>query len=146
MKTSKGWRLGLGDMHLLPGSRHRSSSRGPVWIILLVCSVSLFLLLTHIYPHQRSAACYIISSRGCEAISDWLPPASERELSDEEIAAQVVFRDILKMPAPIPKTAKIAFMFLSTGSLPFERLWDMFFRVRKLLHLYDESCKKVLGW
>uniref|UniRef100_A0A7N0U6I3 Core-2/I-branching beta-1,6-N-acetylglucosaminyltransferase family protein n=1 Tax=Kalanchoe fedtschenkoi TaxID=63787 RepID=A0A7N0U6I3_KALFE len=104
MKTSKGWRFGMRDMHILPGSRHRSSSRGP-----------------------RSAACYIISSRGCEALADWLPLASERELSDEEIASRVVFRDILKMPAPKLKTPKIAFMFLSTGSLPFERLWDMFF-------------------
>ncbi|CAM8960333.1 unnamed protein product [Rhodiola kirilowii] len=118
----------MGDIQILPGSRHRSSSRGPVWIILLVSFASVFLLLTYVYPHQRSAACYMISSRGCEAIADWLPLAPERELSDEQIASHVVFRDILKMPAPKLKTPKIAFMFLSTGSLPFERLWDMFFR------------------
>ncbi|CAM8891944.1 unnamed protein product [Rhodiola kirilowii] len=128
MKTSKGWRLGMGIMHILPVSRHRSSSKGPVWILLLVLLVILFLLLTYIYPLQRSAACYIISSRGCEAIADWLPPAPERELTDEEIASRVVFRDILRVPPPKLKTPKIAFMFLSTGSLPFERLWDMFFR------------------
>uniref|UniRef100_A0A7N0T850 Core-2/I-branching beta-1,6-N-acetylglucosaminyltransferase family protein n=1 Tax=Kalanchoe fedtschenkoi TaxID=63787 RepID=A0A7N0T850_KALFE len=128
MKTSKGWRLGMGDVHILPGSRHRSSSKGPVWILLLVSLVSIFLVLAYVYPLQRSAACYIISARGCEAIADWLPVAPERELSDEEIASRVVFRDILKIPAPKLKTPKIAFMFLSTGSLPFERLWDMFFR------------------
>ncbi|CAK9154089.1 unnamed protein product [Ilex paraguariensis] len=56
-----------------------------------------------------------------------LPPVPSRQLTDEEAAAQVVIREILKAP-PIQSTnPKIAFMFLTPGPLPFEKLWDKFF-------------------
>lgn len=70
----------------------------------------------------------MISSRGCKALADWLPP-SLREYSDDEIAARVVIREILNSPPVIRKNSKIAFMFLTPGTLPFERLWDRFFQV-----------------
>lgn len=130
MKAGQAWRLGnMGDMQILPGARHRPPLKRPIWIIFLVSLVSLFLVCAYIYPPRGNAACYVFSSRGCKALTDWLPPAPARELTDEEIASRVVFRDILNTPPVQSKNSKIAFMFLTPSSLPFEKLWDMFFRV-----------------
>ena len=130
MKAGQAWRLGgMGDMHILPGSRHRPPMKRPIWIIFFVSFVILFLVCAYIYPPHGNAACYIFSSRGCKAFVDWLPPTPARELTDEEITSRVVIRDILNTPPLQSKTPKIAFMFLTPNSLPFEKLWDMFFRV-----------------
>ncbi|XP_062077436.1 glycosyltransferase BC10-like [Humulus lupulus] len=131
MKTAQAqaWRLGMTDMQILPGPRHRPPMKRPLWIIVLVSMVSVFLICAYIYPPHSSAACYIFSSRGCKAIiSDWLPPAPKREYSDEEIAAHVVIREILNAPPVQSENPKVAFMFLTPNSLPFERLWDRFFQ------------------
>ncbi|KAK8345385.1 hypothetical protein V6Z12_A07G145000 [Gossypium hirsutum] len=128
MKVAKEWRLGsMGDTKILPGSRHRSPLKRPIWIILMVSFVSLFLVCAYIYPPNSDVACYVFSSRGCKVLTDWLPPP-KRELTDEEIISRVVVRDILDTPPVESKNPKIAFMFLTPGSLPFEKLWDMFFR------------------
>lgn len=127
MKTSQGWRLGMGDMQILHGPRHRPPLKRPLWIIVLVSLVSMFLVCAYIFPFQSSAACYVFSSRGCKALSDWLPPAPSREYTDAEIASRVVIKDILSQPPVQSQNSKIAFMFLSLGSLPFEKLWDRFF-------------------
>ncbi|TYH68994.1 hypothetical protein ES332_D05G026600v1 [Gossypium tomentosum] len=117
----------MGDTKILPGSRHRSPLKRPIWIILMVSFVSLFLVCAYIYPPNSGVACYVFSSRGCKVLTDWLPPP-KRELTDEEIISRVVVRDILDTPPVESKNPKIAFMFLTPGSLPFEKLWDMFFR------------------
>jgi len=52
-----------------------------------------------------------------------------RERTDEEIISSVVIRDILSMPMPVSKNPKIALMFLTPGSLPFEKLWEKFLQV-----------------
>lgn len=131
MKSDKDWRLGsMGDMQILPGSRHRPPMKKPMWIIVLVLFVCVFLIIAYMYPPQSSSsACYIFSSRGCKRFSDWLPPAPAREYTDEEIASRVVIKDILTSPPVVSKKSKIAFMFLSPGSLPLEKLWDNFFQV-----------------
>ncbi|KAE8710364.1 putative Eukaryotic aspartyl protease family protein [Hibiscus syriacus] len=129
MKGAQAWRPGsMGDLQILPGSRHRPPLKRPIWIIFFVSLVSLFLVCAYIYPPQGSAACYVFSSRGCKVLTNWLPPSPTRESSDEEIASQVVIRDILNIPTVISEKSKIAFMFLTPSSLPFEKLWDMFFR------------------
>ncbi|CAJ1941791.1 unnamed protein product [Sphenostylis stenocarpa] len=134
MKAEKGWRLGsMGDMQILPGSRHRPPLKKPMWIIILVLFVCVFLICAYIYPPKSSSACYVFSSRGCKSFVDWLPPMPAREYTDEEIASRVVIKDILNSPAIISRKSKVAFMFLSPGSLPFEKLWDKFFQKRKLL-------------
>lgn len=130
MKSDKDWRLGMGDMQLLPGSRHRPHMKKPTWIIVLVLFVCVFLICAYMYPPQSSSACYIFSSRGCKRFSNWLPPVPAREYTDEEIASRVVIKDILNSPPVVSKKSKIAFMFLSPGSLPLEKLWDNFFQVR----------------
>lgn len=63
---------------------------------------------------------------------EWLPPVRTRVYSDDELAARVVIRDILSAPAVESKNPKIAFMFLTAGSLPFEKLWEKFFQVQPL--------------
>lgn len=129
MKAAQAWRLGMGDMQqILPGSRHRPPMKRPMWIIVLVSMVSVFLICAYVYPAHSGAACYIFSPRGCKAIiSDWLPPAPMREYTDEEIAARVVIKEILNAPPMQSENPKIAFMFLTPHSLPFEKLWDKFF-------------------
>ncbi|KAL8152329.1 hypothetical protein V2J09_010089 [Rumex salicifolius] len=125
MKTTNAWQLGI--QQILPMTRHRHHAKRPVWIIVLVCLVSLFLVCGYILPSQTHTACYIFSSRGCRAFTDWIPPMTRRELTDQEVASQVVIDEILNMPPRRTKTPKIAFMFLTPGSLPFEMLWDLFF-------------------
>ncbi|KAI9123073.1 hypothetical protein K1719_005962 [Acacia pycnantha] len=99
MKTAKVWRLGMNGMQKFSDSRHRPPLKRPLWIIVLVLFV----------------------------FADWLPPP-EREYTDEEIASRAVVHDILNAPHVLPKNPKIAFMFLTPGSLPFEKLWDRFFQ------------------
>lgn len=113
-------------MQILMGARHRPPLKRPIWIIVLVSLVSVLLIGAYIYPPSY-AACYVFSSRGCKVFTDWLPPVIVREYSDEEIAAHVVIQDILNRPPVQSENSKIAFMFLSPGSLPFEKLWDKFF-------------------
>ncbi|XP_010277197.1 PREDICTED: uncharacterized protein LOC104611714 [Nelumbo nucifera] len=128
MKASQAWRLGIGDLQIMPAPRHRPHLKRPMWIIVLVSLVSMFLIGAYIYPSRGFAACYIFSSRGCKSFSEWLPPTPARELTDDELASHVFIKDILKMTPLQSRNPKIAFMFLTPGTLPFEKLWDMFFR------------------
>ncbi|XP_022842489.1 uncharacterized protein LOC111366069 [Olea europaea var. sylvestris] len=126
---AQSWRLGMKDMQILHVSRHRSNLKKPIWIIILVSLVIVFLICAYVYPLQNSTTCYVFSSHGCKALSNWLPPAPVRELTDDEIASRVVIRDILSMHPSLPENSKIAFLFLTPGALPFEKLWDKFFQV-----------------
>ncbi|KAL8095175.1 hypothetical protein AgCh_036576 [Apium graveolens] len=108
------------------GSRHRPHVKGPKWIVILVCMVSIFLLTVYTYPPTSPASCNLLSSGGC-AVEE-IPAIPVKELTDEETAAHVVIREILHTPTIQSKNPKIAFMFLTPGPLPFERLWDMFFQ------------------
>ncbi|XP_024194108.1 glycosyltransferase BC10 [Rosa chinensis] len=128
MKTGQPWRIGMGDIPIFSGARHRSPLKRPLWIIVLVSLVSIFVICAFLYQPQSNAACYIFSSRGCKAISDWLPPAPAREYNDDEIAARVVIKEILSAPPVQSKNPKIAFMFLTPSAVPFEKLWDKFFK------------------
>lgn len=136
MKEAKVWHLGMADLQIFSGSRHRPPLKKRMWIIVLVLFVCVFLISAYIYPPKSSSACYTFSSQGCKAIADWLPPFPERVYTDEEIASHVVISDILKTPHVLPKNPKIAFMFLTPGSLPLEKLWDKFFQVSFVIHLF----------
>ncbi|KAK9931638.1 hypothetical protein M0R45_018909 [Rubus argutus] len=127
MKTGQPWRIGMGDIPIFSGARHRPPLKRPLWIIVLVSLVSMFVICAFLYQPQSSAACYIFSSRGCKAISDWLPPAPAREYNDDEIASRVVIKEILSAPPVQSKNPRIAFMFLTPSAVPFEKLWDKFF-------------------
>lgn len=111
----------------MSGSRPRPHIKRPIWIIILVSMVCLFLIAAYVYPLRGSGACIFLSSRGCGiyAMEESTP---YRELTDDEIYSRVVIREILNTPRLESKNPKIAFLFLTPGSLPFERLWDKFFK------------------
>ncbi|XP_011094091.1 uncharacterized protein LOC105173886 isoform X1 [Sesamum indicum] len=128
MKSAQAWRLGIKDAPILPMPRQRGHLKKPTWIIVLVSLVSFFLICAYVYPPHNSAACYVFSSHGCKGFKSWLPPKPARELTDDEIASRIVIREMLKTPPAISLNPKIAFLFLTPGALPFERLWDKFFQ------------------
>ncbi|KAL7590854.1 glycosyltransferase BC10 [Lactuca sativa] len=136
--------MGMKDMQILHPPRHRSQLKKPKWIIILVSLVCIFLIVAYIHPPRDSTACYIFSSSSCKTIARWLPPP-ERQLTDEEIASRVVIKNILNSQMET-KNPKIAFMFLSPGSLPFERLWDKFFQGHEgkfSIHIHASRVKPV---
>lgn len=125
MKTARAWRLK--DLVMMSGIRQRPYFKGPNWVILLVCLVSIFLIGIYIYPPRNSASCYIFLSTSCSE-HESTPVVPSRELTDEENAAQVVITEILKSSSVVSNNPKVAFMFLTPGALPFEMLWDKFFQ------------------
>lgn len=128
MKTSRAWRVGIKDFATMSGIRQRSHMKGPNWVILLLCLVSISLIGVYIYPPRNSAACYIFLSTSCSDEGN-IPAVPSRELTDEENAARVVIKEILKSNPVYSKDPKVAFMFLTPDRLPFEMLWDKFFEV-----------------
>eukprot|EP00252_Welwitschia_mirabilis_P010174 TRINITY_DN23347_c0_g1_i1.p1 TRINITY_DN23347_c0_g1~~TRINITY_DN23347_c0_g1_i1.p1 ORF type:complete len:334 (-),score=36.86 TRINITY_DN23347_c0_g1_i1:231-1232(-) len=112
-----------------PANRARPVRRPVTWILTIV----ILVMLTGL---SVPAALYVAdSSRFWKLVGPnsslrplpqlRLPPA--RELSDEEHAARVITKDILRLPNLNSSTPKIAFMFLTPGPLPFEPLWERFF-------------------
>ncbi|XVE71377.1 hypothetical protein DITRI_Ditri10aG0145300 [Diplodiscus trichospermus] len=127
MKTTRAWQLSVKDILMMSGSRQRPHLKRPVWIIVLVTFVIIFLITAYVYPPSNSAACYIFSSRDC-TLYNQPPKFPSRELSDDETISHVVIREILKTPPIQSKNSKIAFLFLTPGTLPFEALWAKFFQ------------------
>lgn len=126
---AQAWLPGTNDPKIMPASRHRAPSRRPLWILAPILLVCMALVALYVHPLQRYSACYFFSSSVC-SLKEWLPPVHTRVYNDDELAARVVIRDILLMPAVESKNPKIAFMFLTPGSLPFEKLWEKFFLVQ----------------
>ncbi|XP_062223937.1 glycosyltransferase BC10-like [Phragmites australis] len=125
MKVSQMWQRSSKDMTAMPPLRHRGTAKKPMWIIVLLSLVCVALMGAYVYPPRRYTACYFFASSVCTPFKDWLPTVA-RERTDEEIVSSVVIRDLLSMPMAVSKNPKIAFMFLTPGSLPFEKLWEKF--------------------
>ncbi|XP_062229722.1 glycosyltransferase BC10-like isoform X1 [Phragmites australis] len=104
--------------------RSRSSSRRPLWIIILIAFVCAVVTGAYLYTPQHYTACYLVSSDAC---SSQPPPEPARVYTDAEIAARAIMRDIIRARPVQSKNPKIAFMFLTPSSLPFEKLWEKFF-------------------
>lgn len=118
-------------MTVMPSLRHRAVAKKPKWIIILVSLVCFVLIGAYVFPPRRYSQCYLFGSGACATFKDWLPSVTRRERTDEEIISSVVLRDILAMPMPVSKNPKIALMFLTPGTLPFEKLWEKFLQVGK---------------
>nr|XP_015644423.1 uncharacterized protein LOC4341750 isoform X2 [Oryza sativa Japonica Group] len=116
-------------MTVMPSLRHRAVAKKPKWIIILVSLVCFVLIGAYVFPPRRYSQCYLFGSGACATFKDWLPSVTRRERTDEEIISSVVLRDILAMPMPVSKNPKIALMFLTPGTLPFEKLWEKFLQV-----------------
>jgi len=69
-----------------------------------------------------------------------LPPV--RNYSDGELATFVLANDILTRPLRSVGEAKVAFMFLTGGPLPFENLWEKFFKVSVYVYELMEQCER----
>ncbi|KAG0468444.1 hypothetical protein HPP92_017772 [Vanilla planifolia] len=110
----------------MPTPRAKSSSKRPLWIMILISMVCLSLILVHLNPPEYSP-CYLLWSKFCNRLDYWPPPVPARVRTDEELSAKVIIDDILSMQISPPKNPKIAFMFLTPGALPFEKLWEKFF-------------------
>ncbi|XP_031736984.1 glycosyltransferase BC10 isoform X2 [Cucumis sativus] len=110
----------------MPGSRQRPCLKPSVDIVILVSLVSIFAFGAYVYPHRTSLLCYIFSSGCVNGAFERPLPVAYRELTDEETATRVIMKEILKKPLAQSKNPKIAFMFLTPGSLPFEKLWHKF--------------------
>jgi hypothetical protein len=110
-------------MKAVPLPRPRAATRRRAWMLAVAAFIFVVLVWVYLYPPPRYTS----------PVRDWLPgrlPAEPaRELTDEERASRVVFRQILTTPPVRSKNSKIAFMFLTPGTLPFERLWEKFFEV-----------------
>uniref|UniRef100_A0A0E0LF98 Uncharacterized protein n=1 Tax=Oryza punctata TaxID=4537 RepID=A0A0E0LF98_ORYPU len=104
--------------------RNRSSARRPLWIVILIAFVCAVGIAAYLYTPQHYTPCYLVSSNSC---SSRPPPEPARVYTDDEIAARVVIRDIILAQPVQSKNPKIAFMFLTPSSLPFEKLWEKFF-------------------
>ncbi|XP_072962052.1 glycosyltransferase BC10-like [Typha angustifolia] len=127
MKVPHAWKDRKKEMIVPHGPGHRTASKRPMWILVLISLVCISLIGAYIYPPRRYSSCYFFASSVCSPFKDWLPAINSRVLTDEEIASHVVIKDILAMPNVPSKNPKIAFMFLTPGTLPFERLWERFF-------------------
>ncbi|KAG8069947.1 hypothetical protein GUJ93_ZPchr0006g42120 [Zizania palustris] len=125
MKVSQVWQQSNKDMTAMPPPR-RAAAKRPMWIIVLLLLVCVALIGAYVYPPRRYSACYFFASSVCTPFKDWLPSVARRERTDEEIVSSVVMRDLLAMPMAVSKNPKIALMFLTPGSLPFEKLWENF--------------------
>jgi len=63
----------------------------------------------------------------CSPFGDWKNPPTERDLTDDELNSGAVIKEILSTPPIESDNNKIAFMFLTPDTLPFEKLWEKFF-------------------
>jgi hypothetical protein len=135
MKLHQVWQFGVKDMKAVPLPRPRAAPKRRAWILGVATFIFIALAWAYLYPPPHYTS----------PVRDWLPgrlPAEPaRELTDEERASRVVFRQILTTPAVRSKNSKIAFMFLTPGTLPFEILWEKFFEVNiPCFFLLVDSC------
>ncbi|RYR05638.1 hypothetical protein Ahy_B06g085476 isoform B [Arachis hypogaea] len=134
MKEELAWTKFLRNLLIMVvGSRNRPQLRRPTWIIVLISIVCVFLVAAYIYPPQtpKHSACYFFSSQGCGTTRVEVPKAVARELTDRELESRVVINEILNVDPAKTRIPKVAFLFLTPGSLPFEKLWHMFFKVKQ---------------
>ncbi|KAF8687514.1 hypothetical protein HU200_006052 [Digitaria exilis] len=104
--------------------RSRSSPRRPLWIFVLVAFVCAVAIGAYLYTPRHYTSCYLVPSEGCNTQP---PPEPTRVYTDDEIAARAIMRDIIRSRPVQSKNPKIAFMFLTPSTLPFEKLWEKFF-------------------
>ncbi|CAL0305688.1 unnamed protein product [Lupinus luteus] len=111
--------------------KQQITQKGPTWIIVLVGLACLFLIALFIHPLlSHTAVCKFFPTQACR-IHDhegMHSNAFPRELSDSEIESRVVVKEMLKFNTVRTKTSKVAFLFMTPGSLPFEKLWHKFFK------------------
>lgn len=131
------------------GLRKYSTKRPPTFIITLASVVCFVMIVTaYIYSLPTTPShpekCSFYSSEGCRT-RDLFPNAYfSRELTDQEIESRVVVKELLNFVPLQTTTPKVAFMFMTPGSLPFEKLWHLFFQVS--LYIWIVCINTQLKW
>ncbi|KAJ7520642.1 hypothetical protein O6H91_19G015200 [Diphasiastrum complanatum] len=98
------------------------------WLLLLVCLSVLGALIAYHYTPRNITPCEVFGSNLCVNIELRPPsPPPHREYTDGQIASFALAKELLSKPSKSSKP-KIAFMFLTPGPLPFENLWEQFFK------------------
>ncbi|KAJ7544508.1 hypothetical protein O6H91_09G081300 [Diphasiastrum complanatum] len=99
-------------------------------LFLMLLSVLGALIALH-YTPRHVDPCEVFGSNLClPSESPPPPPPPKRQYTDGQIAAFALAKDLLSNPFHLSKSpkAKIAFMFLTPGPLPFEKMWEHFFK------------------
>lgn len=111
-------------------------------VLSLVALSMLGISIAYLYTPHRITPCGLVGDL-CVKSSYPPPPPPLRTFSDEEVASRAVAKDILSQRRMYQGgTPKIAFMFLTPGPLPFEFIWEAFFKVLKE---FTKSALDVLG-
>jgi len=121
-------------MEILLGSPvpHRPQmKKKPMRIVVLVSFIIMFLTCAYLYRLQNTTTCNMFYSKWCIDID-----ISFLAVSHIPVSVYIERGITLDMP----QNPKIAFMFLTPGSLPFEKLWDNFFQVRIVCYLSNLFC------
>ncbi|BBN05427.1 hypothetical protein MPTK1_3g13010 [Marchantia polymorpha subsp. ruderalis] len=97
-------------------------------VLSLVALSMLGISIAYLYTPHRITPCGLVGDL-CVKSSYPPPPPPLRTFSDEEVASRAVAKDILSQRRMYQGgTPKIAFMFLTPGPLPFEFIWEAFFK------------------
>lgn len=110
-------------------------------LVIALASVACFVMIITAYIYSTptrtgSDKCNFYSSEGCRT-RDLFPNDFSRELTDKEIESRVVVKDLLNYVPIQTNTPKVAFLFMTPGTLPFEKLWHLFFQVRHSIPLFS---------
>lgn len=125
------------DYHYIGNQNAPTRRRATLWNILFVCLICLLVIGCCVLPSRRFITqWYLFSSKTITRPSFQSFGAGRqfyptRQLTDEELNSRAIVNGILAMPYVRTPISKIAFMFMTPGSLPLEKLWEKFFLVRK---------------
>ena len=144
----------LGSFRSKSGEERLRKRRLQRWMLLLgalgLLSLSALLLTsTNIRAPVYMNPCDLFGGKVCIDSLFQPPIPPPRALTDEELAMQVLAKDLLlDRTTPSNQKPKIAFMFLTAGPLPFEALWEKFFEVSLAQHSACCACMYVqcCGW
>lgn len=108
------------------------STRRALWLGILTVLIFISLIGGTLWSFRAASSCFFLSEKLCEPLlttqrAEVAPAPPARVKTDEEIASLAVSKDILLQARVRPASPKLAFMFLTRGPLPHERLWERFF-------------------
>lgn len=126
--------------------------RHSVWLATLISLVSLSLIGGAFWYFKVASPCFFLSKKSCGPLFKMqqggvapTPPA--RVKTDEELASFAVSRDILSQMRARATHPKLAFMFLTRGPLPQERIWERFFQGHEdLFSVYVHAAEEKHSW
>lgn len=133
-----------GYKQLMPKPRYRPASIRSMRIIVSVTLISMFIIGAYLYRLRLYRNCdSTMTLSDCGLMKDWVPPAKARKLTDNELNARAIIKEVLSVQPSLSNTSKIAFMFLTPGPLPFEKLWEKFFTGHEsLFSIYVHASKR----